>query len=99
MFEGHNFPARSNTKFVIETKFDGEQLSTDPVDHTDTIEINQELAWELDKKSLQLHKLQRSCIKANCFAVTDRSKELIGYVVLDVRSAPDGFSVNFKRPI
>ncbi|CAF0771183.1 unnamed protein product [Brachionus calyciflorus] len=86
--EGENFPNRS-AKFIIEAKFDGEQLSTDPVDHNETIEINQELAWGLDKKSLQLHKLQRSCIKANCFSVTDTSKENIGYIVLDIRSAPE----------
>jgi centrosomal protein CEP120 len=91
--EGHNFPRRDRTKFLIEAKFDKEQLSTDLVDHGDIIEINQELAWELDKKSLQMHRLQRSCIKANCFAVGDSFKEPIGYFVLDVRSASDNDEV------
>jgi hypothetical protein len=44
----------------------------------------------LDKKSLQLHKLQRSCIKAVCYAVGEGFKENIGYLVIDIRSAPDG---------
>lgn len=80
---------------MIEAKFDGETLSTDPVEHNETIEINQELAWEIDKKNLQFHKLQRSCIKANCFALNEvtHAKELIGYIVLHVRSAPDGIQV------
>ncbi|RNA18235.1 hypothetical protein BpHYR1_023451, partial [Brachionus plicatilis] len=87
--EGENFPERKNTKFVIEAKFDGEQLSTDPVEHSSPIDISQELAWGLDKKSLQLHKLQRSCIKANCFAINQSSKEHVGYIVIDIRSAPE----------
>jgi len=48
--EGKSFTKRHKVKFLIEAKFDGEQLATDPVDHDETIEINQELAWELDKK-------------------------------------------------
>lgn len=88
--EGKNFVKRSRVKFIVEAKFDGEQLGTDPVEHNEVIEINQELAWELDKKSLHMHRLQRSAIKAICYAVTDSSKENIGYVVLDIRSAPEG---------
>ena len=84
---------RSRVKFIVEAKFDGEQLGTDPVEHNEVIEINQELAWELDKKSLHMHRLQRSAIKAICYAVTDSSKENIGYVVLDIRSAPEGIGV------
>ena len=93
LYTGKNFTKRHKVKFLIEAKFDGEQLATDPVDHDETIEINQELAWELDKKSLHMHKLQRSAIKAVCYAVSDTFKENIGYVVLDIRSAPDGNGV------
>ena len=94
--EGRQFPRQPKTKFLIEAKFDGEQLATDPVDHVETLEVNQELAWELDKKVLHMHKLQRSCIKAMCYALKSGgddsvvSKELVGYIVLDVKSAPDG---------
>lgn len=82
---------------MIEAKFDGELLTTDPVEHGEVIEINQELAWEIDRKALQLHKLQRSCIKASCFAISENSgkveRENVGYVVLDVRSAPENVQV------
>lgn len=88
--EGRNFIKRNRIKFIVEAKFDGEQLGTDPVDHQETIEINQELAWELDKKSMHMHRLQRSAIKAICYAVGENIKENIGYVVLDIRSAPEG---------
>ena len=75
----------------MEAKFDNEQLTTDPVNHDETIEINQELAWELDKKSLRQHRLQRSVIKVNCFAVGESFKENIGYIILDIQSASEGF--------
>lgn len=70
-------------------------MATDPVDYDDTIEINQELAWELDRKSLQAHRLQRTAIKANCFAVGEGLKENVGYIVLELRSAPEGNGVKF----
>ena len=92
--EARNFAYRPDTKLIIEAKFDGEQLVTDPVDHTESIEINQELAWELDKKSLQQYKLQYGAIKVICYAVSDTIKENIGYVVLNIRSVPEGQGVS-----
>jgi len=76
---------------VFEAKFDGELLSTDGVEHVETPEVVQELAWQINKKNLQQHRLQRTPIKILCYAVDTRSsaKELIGYMVIDVRSAPD----------
>lgn len=64
-------------------------LTTDPVDHVEHPDITQELAWELDKKGLQQHRLQRTSIKIQCYAVDTSTsvKEAIGYVVLDLRSA------------
>jgi hypothetical protein len=97
-FKGKNFPRRLKTQLYVEAKFDREQLVTDPVEHNENLEINQELAWELDKKALQQHKLQRSVIKVNCFAVTsDCKKENVGYFVLDIRSAPDYVGVSIKH--
>ena len=81
--------------FSVEAKFDREQLVTDPVEHNENLEINQELAWELDKKALQQHKLNRSVVKVNCLALTsDGKKENVGYFVLDIRSAPDYIGVS-----
>lgn len=88
VLEGRRFPKRAKHKIVIEARFDGELLSTDPVDHIETPNFTQELAWELDKKGLQQHRLQRTSIKIQCYA-TDGSgtvKEAVGYVVLDLRS-------------
>lgn len=86
---GRGFPKRPRHKIIAEARFDGELLATDPVDHVDTPDFTQELAWELDKKALQQHRLQRTSIKIQCFAVDTHSglKEPIGYVILDVRSA------------
>ena len=74
---------------MVEAKFDGELLATDPVDHTENVDFTQELAWELDKKALHQHRLQRTSVKVQVYAVDVLStmKEIVGYVVLDIRSA------------
>ena len=74
---------------LVETRFDGEHLATDPVGHGESPEFNTELAWELSKKALHQHRLQRTPIKLQCFAVDhfSQSKENIGYVMLDLRTA------------
>ncbi|XP_048731906.2 centrosomal protein of 120 kDa-like [Ostrea edulis] len=88
VLEGRRFPKRPKHKIITEARFDGELLSTDPVDHTETPNFTQELAWELDKKGLQQHRLQRTSIKIQCYASdsTSTAKEAVGYVVLDLRS-------------
>ncbi|XP_006167535.1 centrosomal protein of 120 kDa isoform X2 [Tupaia chinensis] len=76
---------------VVEAKFDGEQLATDPVDHTDQPEFATELAWEIDRKALHQHRLQRTPVKLQCFALdpSTSAKETIGYIVLDLRTAQE----------
>lgn len=87
--EGRNFPHRQDRKLIIEAKFDGEIMSTDPIPHDKSPSFNTELAWEVDRKGLQLHRLQRSPIKLQCFVVDFEfiQKELIGYLILDIRLA------------
>ncbi|RMX45248.1 hypothetical protein pdam_00000823 [Pocillopora damicornis] len=63
VLEGRRFPKRPRHKIIVETKFDGETLTTDPIDHVETPEFTTELAWELNKKSLHQHRLQRTPIK------------------------------------
>ncbi|WAR00622.1 CE120-like protein [Mya arenaria] len=89
VLEGRRFPKRPRHQLVVEAKFDGEVLTTDPVDHVENPDVTQELAWELDKKGLQQHRLQRTSIKIQCYALDTSTsvKEAIGYVVLDLRSA------------
>ncbi|GFS03226.1 centrosomal protein of 120 kDa [Elysia marginata] len=89
VLEGRGFPKRPRHKIIVEAKFDGELLATDPVSHVEAFDVNQELAWELDRKALQQHRLQRSSIKIQCYAYDKHTtmKESVGYVVLDLRSA------------
>ncbi len=87
VFQGRNFPNQSSCQVTVDAKFDGEVLVTDPVEFTSTPDINQELAWELDKKTFQQHKLQRSVIKCNAYSTTSTGqRENLGYFILDVRS-------------
>lgn len=53
---GRYFPKRPKYMLIVEAKFDGEQLATDPVEHTDQPEFATELAWELDRKALHQHR-------------------------------------------
>ncbi|XP_008836949.1 centrosomal protein of 120 kDa isoform X1 [Nannospalax galili] len=91
ILEGRHFPKRPKHMLIVEAKFDGEQLATDPVDHTDQPEFATELAWEIERKVLHQHRLQRTPIKLQCFAVDPQSsaKETIGYIVLDLRTAQE----------
>ncbi|XP_050842896.1 centrosomal protein of 120 kDa isoform X3 [Serinus canaria] len=91
VLEGRCFPKRPKHMLIVEAKLDGEQLATDPVEHTDQPEFATELAWELDRKALHQHRLQRTPIKLQCFALGPASsaKENIGYIVLDLRAAPE----------
>ncbi|XP_005069102.1 centrosomal protein of 120 kDa isoform X2 [Mesocricetus auratus] len=91
ILEGRHFPKRPKHMLVVEAKFDGEQLATDPVVHTDQPEFATELAWEIDRKVLHQHRLQRTPIKLQCFALDPLSsaKESIGYIVLDLRTAQE----------
>ncbi|XP_055154952.1 centrosomal protein of 120 kDa isoform X2 [Symphalangus syndactylus] len=91
ILEGRHFPKRPKHMLVVEAKFDGEQLATDPVHHTDQPEFATELAWEIDRKALHQHRLQRTPIKLQCFALDPitSAKETIGYIVLDLRTAQE----------
>ncbi|XP_044914210.1 centrosomal protein of 120 kDa isoform X4 [Felis catus] len=91
ILEGRHFPKRPKHMLIVEAKFDGEQLATDPVNHTDQPEFATELAWEIDRKALHQHRLQRTPIKLQCFALdpVSSAKETIGYIVLDLRTAQE----------
>uniref|UniRef100_A0AAQ4NQU3 C2 domain-containing protein n=1 Tax=Gasterosteus aculeatus aculeatus TaxID=481459 RepID=A0AAQ4NQU3_GASAC len=88
ILEGRHFPKSPRLSLVVQVSFDGEQLATDPVEHRDQPLFSTELAWELDRRTLHQHRLQRTPIKLQCFAVDPETKrsESVGYVVLDLRS-------------
>ncbi|KAJ8285254.1 hypothetical protein GJAV_G00024690 [Gymnothorax javanicus] len=91
ILEGRHFPKSSRHKLVVEARFDGEQLATDPVEHRDKPQFCTELAWELDRKTLHQHRLQRTPIKLQCYAVdtVTSAKDSLGYIVLDLRSVQE----------
>lgn len=60
---GRRFPKRPRHKVIVEAKFDGETLVTDPIEHVESPVFTTELAWELSRKSLHQHRLQRTPIK------------------------------------
>lgn len=87
---GRNFVDKSSTNIIVEAKLDREVLSTDPVPHCPNPNFEQELAWEVDRASLRQYRLQRTSIKLQIFAVScDDSRDHLGYVVLDIRSATE----------
>uniref|UniRef100_A0A3Q1JN78 C2 domain-containing protein n=1 Tax=Anabas testudineus TaxID=64144 RepID=A0A3Q1JN78_ANATE len=91
ILEGRHFPKSPRLSLVVQASFDGEQLATDPVEHREQPQFSTELAWELDRRTLHQHRLQRTPIKLQCFAVDSVSKkrESVGYIVLDLRSVQE----------
>uniref|UniRef100_A0A8C2X3K0 Centrosomal protein 120 n=1 Tax=Cyclopterus lumpus TaxID=8103 RepID=A0A8C2X3K0_CYCLU len=88
---GRHFPKSPRLRLVVQASFDGEQLATDPVEHRDQPVFSTELAWELDRRTLHQHRLQRTPIKLQCFAVDSVTKRSdgVGYIVLDLRSVQE----------
>ncbi|KAM7018354.1 centrosomal protein of 120 kDa [Tautogolabrus adspersus] len=91
ILEGRHFPKNQRLSLMVQASFDGEQLATDPVEHREQPQFSTELAWELDRRTLHQHRLQRTPIKLQCFAVDSVSKrrESVGYIVLDLRSVQE----------
>ncbi|KAM9360239.1 centrosomal protein of 120 kDa [Symphorus nematophorus] len=91
ILEGRHFPKSPRLSLVVQASFDGEHLATDPVEHRDQPQFSTELAWELDRRTLHQHRLQRTPIKLQCFAVDSVSKkrESVGYIILDLRSVQE----------
>nr|XP_023692459.1 centrosomal protein of 120 kDa [Paramormyrops kingsleyae] len=99
VLQGRQFPKSTRQVLVVQAKFDGEQLATDPVEHREQPQFCTELAWELDRKTLHQHRLQRTPIKLQCFAVDTGTSawEPLGYVVLDLRSARETTQANAPK--
>ncbi|XP_068165776.1 centrosomal protein of 120 kDa isoform X2 [Antennarius striatus] len=89
--EGRHFPKTTRLSLVVQASFDGEQLATDPVEHRDQPQFNTELAWELNRRTLHQHRLQRTPIKLQCFTLdpVSKRKESVGYIILDLRSVQE----------
>ncbi|CAL8104999.1 unnamed protein product [Calicophoron daubneyi] len=96
VISGRDFPERPDYHLVCEAKLNNEVLTTDPTPHESQPKIEQELAWALDRTSLRQHRLQRSSLKIQVFAIDvhSPSKEAIGFFLLDLRSC--SFVKNYK---
>ncbi|XP_060787860.1 centrosomal protein of 120 kDa isoform X2 [Neoarius graeffei] len=91
ILEGRQFPKRQQQTLVVQAKFDGEQLETDPVEHKEQPQFCTELAWELDRRTLHQHRLQRTPVKLQCYAIdsNNSARECVGYIILDLRSVQE----------
>ncbi|XP_057709140.1 centrosomal protein of 120 kDa isoform X2 [Corythoichthys intestinalis] len=89
ILEGRDFPKCPRLGLEVQASFDGEQLSTASVEHLDKPHFNTELAWEMDRHTLQLHRLQRTSIKLLCFAVDTSGRESVGYILLNLNSVSE----------
>ena len=59
-----HFPRCVDSSLVVEGHLNGEVLSTDPVAQSASlVQVQTELAWEMEPKALQQHKLHRTPIK------------------------------------
>ncbi|OON16753.1 hypothetical protein X801_07423, partial [Opisthorchis viverrini] len=95
-FAGRNFPERPDYHLVCEARFNNEVLSTDPMPHTVQPVFEQELAWELDRSRLKQHRLHRTVLKIQLYAVHTSTpvKEAVGMFMLDLRSC--SFNKEYK---
>ncbi|KAL5109842.1 hypothetical protein TcWFU_001704 [Taenia crassiceps] len=93
VISGRNFIDKPGASVIAEAKLDREILSTDPVPHSPTPRFEQELAWEVDRIGLRQYRLQRASIKLQIFTISHAtspcSRNPLGYIVLDVRSATE----------
>lgn len=83
---------RQDLQIFLEARFDEEVLVSDGISFRSSHpDINTELAWEMDRKTLHQFRIERKPIKLQCFVENCSSGErlLIGYSILDVRSAQE----------
>ena len=69
---------------MLEGRFNGESLETDPVSHASSPRVNTELAWELTRKALHQHRLQRTPLKLQVGGVSGMLGVLVAYSTLIV---------------
>ncbi|KAL5110803.1 hypothetical protein TcWFU_008499 [Taenia crassiceps] len=91
LVSGDSFEDMPTARIVAEAKLGPKVLCTDPVKHYKNPQFVQELAWDLDRKSLRLFRLYRRSIRLRFFILhgdkCPRKKDPLGYIVLDLREA------------
>lgn len=86
VLEGKQFPSKPKSELQVTCKFANEVLNSDPVSHVSSPYFNTELAWELTRKTLHQHRLQRTPLKLTFQAKTGTNTEEVGHIMLDLRS-------------
>lgn len=100
--DGYALESNQVDKYVsyLEARFNGEILVSDPSTFDPSLnpQFNTELAWELDRKSLHLFRIERAPIKLQCFVenTSTRQKKLVGYSIIDLRSVQDTDEPKFE---
>lgn len=102
--QGENFPLietceNGSGNLVIEARFNNQVLTSDPIAFNEpSPQLRTELAWQIDRKSLHLFRIERRPIKLQVFIDSDNyfDRQLIGYVVLDLRNAQDTLEPKFE---
>lgn len=90
LLEARHFSRCPDSSLVVDGSLNGEVLSTDPVPQAGlAVHIQTELAWEMEPKALQQHRLHRTPVKLQVFTVDNatRTRKLVGYVLMDLRTA------------
>ncbi|KAL5269934.1 hypothetical protein ACHWQZ_G003415 [Mnemiopsis leidyi] len=86
VLEGKQFPSKPRAQLQVTCKFANEVLNSDPVSHTSAPYFNTELAWELTRKTLHQHRLQRTPLKLTFNSKSGTNTEVVGHIMLDLRS-------------
>jgi centrosomal protein CEP120 len=85
VLQGRGF-GKSRGKLYVSCNFNKEILATDPTLPTQTPVWDTEFSWTLTPKTLSFLRSQRSKLKIVCYSLLEDQREVIGYVMLDLRA-------------
>ncbi|XP_065572997.1 centrosomal protein of 120 kDa-like isoform X2 [Artemia franciscana] len=88
--QANNVLLHKGQTLIIEAKFNGESLASDPIPGSIHADVNTELAWSVSRKELHDLRLQKAPIKVELYATSSSQKKLLGYCILDPRTAEVG---------
>ncbi|KAH9283313.1 Centrosomal protein [Echinococcus granulosus] len=91
LISGEDFEEIPTACIGAEAKLGPQVLCTDPVKHYNNPQFKQELAWELDRRSLRLYRSYRHLIRLTFYTLhgdgCPRVKDPLGYLFLEPREA------------
>lgn len=87
VLQGKYFHAHRSKKLYVTCRFNNEILTSDPVDHHQQPIWDTEFSWALAPKTLSFLRSQRASLKLICYAIEGSVREVVGYIMLDLRSS------------